>query len=331
MREGDGFLITDYSPMLNPRIKLRHLQAFLEVAKRRSFARAAEALAITQPGISKAIRELEDVLGTDLFERTSQGVALTQAGLTLLRHAGPAMRALGEGVMAVGDRHKGARWIRVGALSTVESRLLPLAIQRWHAQPGMAQGEVGISVVTGSSAFLLSRLRMGELDLVVGRMTEAREIRDLAFEHLYYEPLSLVVRAGHPLAGIDPLPPARLNAFPWVLPPPQTTLRQQVDSFCVRHSLTLPDRLLETLSLPVSLGYVQASDAVWIAPHEAVAGALAQGELAELALSLEARGGSVGMCSNATLNSSLTLEAFCEALREVAAARLDQGRTSHNP
>lgn len=304
--------------MLNARIKLRHLQAFLEVARQRSFARAAERLAITQPGISKTIRELEETLGTSLFDRTPKGVALNQAGLTLLRHAGPALRALEEGVQAIGDTD-GVRQLRVGALSTVESRLLPDALRGWHAE-GPPHADVGVSVVTGPSAFLLSRLRRGELDLVVGRMTEAREIQDLAFEHLYYERLLLVARAGHPLAGMSPLPPEALSAYPWVLPPPRTTLRQQVDSFCVRHSLILPARRLETLSLPLSRGYTLGSDAIWVAPEEAVDGSVAAGELYELALPLEQQGGSVGLCLNATLRPSLALEAFCERLRQVAAS-----------
>jgi len=100
--------------MLNARIKLRHLQAFLAVARQRSFARAAERLAITQPGISKTIRELEETLGTSLFERTPKGVALNQAGLTLLRHAGPAIRALEEGIGAIGEARDGVRRLRVG-------------------------------------------------------------------------------------------------------------------------------------------------------------------------------------------------------------------------
>lgn len=304
--------------MLNARIKLRHLQAFLEVARQRSFARAAERLAITQPGISKTIRELEETLGTSLFDRTPKGVALNQAGLTLLRHAGPALRALEEGVQAIGDTD-GVRQLRVGALSTVESRLLPDALRGWHAE-GTPHADVGVSVVTGPSAFLLSRLRRGELDLVVGRMTEAREIQDLAFEHLYYERLLLVARAGHPLAGMSPLPPEALSAYPWVLPPPRTTLRQQVDSFCVRHSLALPARRLETLSLPLSRGYTLGSEAIWVAPEEAVVESLAAGELCELALPLEQHGGSVGLCTNATLRPSLALEAFCERLRQVAAS-----------
>lgn len=313
--------------MLNARIKLRHLMAFLEVAKRRSFARAAEALAITQPGISKAIRELEDILETPLFERTPQGVALTQAGLTLLRHAGPAIRALDEGVSAIGDAHRGARWLRIGALSTVESRLLPMAIKRWHTTPPLGHNDTCLSVVSGASAYLLSRLRLGELDLVVGRMTEAREIGDLHFEHLYYEPLVIVVRIGHPLAQKAPLVARQLIEYPWALPPPQTTLRQQVDSFCVRHSITLPPLLLETLSLPVSYRYTLESDALWIAPREAVIEELEKGLLTELALPLEAHGGSVGICTNISMAASMTREAFCETLREVAAERIKP--TSH--
>lgn len=303
--------------MLNARIKLRHLQAFLEVARHRSFARAAEVLAISQPGISKTIKELEEILDALLFERTPRGVSLTQAGLTLLRHAGPAIRALEEGIGAVGEGHGGARWLRIGALSTVESRLMPEAIRRWQA----VEGECGVSVVTGPSAFLLSRLRRGELDLVVGRMTEAREILDLSYEHLYYERLVLVVRRAHPLAGHADLQATQLVAFPWVLPPPRTTLRQQVDSFFVRHGLELPERRLETLSLALSQRYTLDSDVIWVAPEEAVRETVDQGQLSELALPLELQGGSVGLCTNASLAPSLALETFCETLREVAADR----------
>lgn len=305
--------------MLNQRIKLRHLNAFLEVARRRSFARAAESLAITQPAISKAIRELEDNVGAMLFERAAQGVSLTQAGLTLLRHAGPAVRALEEGVEALADAHSGQRWLRVGALSTVESRLLPTAIQRWQGSP---QGQdVSIQVITGTSAFLLSRLASGELDVVVGRMTAAREIRDLAFEHLYYESLRLVVRAAHPLAGVALQSAEPLVDYPWALPPQRTTLRQQVDSFCVRHAISVPSPCLETLSLPISRRYVQDTDAIWIAPFEAVAEALDDGSLVELSLAFEQQGGSVGLCLNTSMQPTTALHGFCEVLRLVALER----------
>lgn len=304
--------------MLNARIKLRHLHAFLQVARQRSFARAAERLAITQPGISKTIRELEETLAVVLFERTPRGVSLTQAGLTLLRHAGPALRTLEEGIGAVGEGRTGASWLRIGALSTVESRLMPEAIHRWQAS---MEGEGGVSVVTGPSAFLLSRLRRGELDLVVGRMTAAREILDLNFEHLFYERLLLAVRAGHPLAAATELTPQDLTAYPWVLPPPQTTLRQQVDSFFVRHGLELPAQPLETLSLPLGRGFTLGSDAIWVAPEESAMEGLKTEELCELPLAMEQQGGSVGLCTNASLAPSLALDQFCYTLRAIAAEK----------
>ncbi|TMU28463.1 pca operon transcription factor PcaQ [Halomonas sp. ATBC28] len=302
--------------MLNARIKLRHLQAFLEVARQRSFARAAERLAISQPGISKTIRELEDTLAVSLFERTPLGVSLSQAGLTLLRHAGPAVRALEEGVDALQSQQKGADWLRIGALSTVESQLVPEALQRWQSN---TTTERGAQVLTGTSAFLLSRLRRGELDVVVGRMTEAREIHDLSFEHLYYERLQLVVRHNHPLLALPTLTAESISTYPWVVPPPQTTLRHQVDSFCVRHAIVLPPQRIETLSLALGQRYALTGDAIWIAPEEAVRTVIGSSELCELALPLEQHGGSVGICSNRSLRPTLAAEAFCEALREVAA------------
>jgi LysR family pca operon transcriptional activator len=87
--------------MIHSPTKLRHLAAFAEVARHGQFASAAEALSITQPGMSKTIRELETHLGVTLFERGPRGVKLTPAGRTLLRHTAPALRSIDEGIAAV--------------------------------------------------------------------------------------------------------------------------------------------------------------------------------------------------------------------------------------
>ncbi len=114
---------------------------------------------------------------------------------------------------------------------------------------------------------------------------------------------------------------ARLVDYPWILPPPQTTLRQQVDSFCVEHGLRAPERRLETLSLAISRRYVLDGEALWIAPREAVDEDVEAGRLVLLDVGLERQGGSVGVCLNASMQPRLALDAFCEALREVAAER----------
>ena len=64
---------------IDTRIKFRHLLCFLEIARQRSFAKAADALAVSQPAISKTLKELEEILEASLFERGKSGVSLTAA------------------------------------------------------------------------------------------------------------------------------------------------------------------------------------------------------------------------------------------------------------
>ena len=82
-------------------------------------------------------------------------------------------------------------------------------------------------------AYLLSQLRVGDVDLVVGRMTDSPEIQGMNFEHLYSESMTLVVRAGHPLTG-KPLDRSLLEHYPWVVPLANTTIRAFADSLFVQ-------------------------------------------------------------------------------------------------
>ncbi|MEO4045900.1 pca operon transcription factor PcaQ [Pseudomonas sp. CAU 1711] len=297
---------------IDKRIKFRHLQCFLEVARLGSLARAADRLAVSQPAVSKTLKELEEVLAAQLFERGKGGATLTEAGVAFLRYAGPCVQALREGVESLRGGEYQASSVRLGVLSTAEAAFLPEVVRRLHER----HSALVLSVVTGPSAHLLSQLRVGELELVVGRMTDSPEIQGLTFEHLYNEPLTLVVRAGHPLLG-RPFDAAALEDYPLVLPTAGTTIRKRIDSLFVEHGLRLPLRRLETLSLSLSRRYVDDSDALWVAPTDAVRGALACGELVELAPQLREAGGSVGICSNAALPLALGAHWCQEVLREV--------------
>ncbi|MDA3919767.1 MAG: LysR substrate-binding domain-containing protein [Salinisphaera sp.] len=299
--------------MIHSPIKLRHLVAFAEVARRGQLAAAAEALSITQPGMSKTIRELETSLGLSLFERGSRGVTLTPSGRTLLRHTAPALRAIAEGIEAV--KHDAPEAVvRLGALSNVEGGLLPAVLRALHAE----HPDLRIEVDTGTSAGLLRRLRLGELDLVLGRMAEAREIRDLAFEHLYYEPMILVVRAGHPLIT-EPAPTIQaISHYPWVIPPRGTTLREQLERFWVEQSIA-PAHALETLSLPLSQAYVMGSDTVWVTPADTARAAANSHQMVVVGPLIEIRGGSVGFAVNSSQPIAPAARQFCDCLRVVAA------------
>jgi LysR family transcriptional regulator, pca operon transcriptional activator len=74
--------------MVDQRIKFRHLQTFVEVARQKSVIRAAEILHVSQPAVTKTIRELEDILGVSLFDREGRGIRISRYGEVFLRHAG---------------------------------------------------------------------------------------------------------------------------------------------------------------------------------------------------------------------------------------------------
>ncbi|MCP8465590.1 pca operon transcription factor PcaQ [Pseudomonas sp. ZM23] len=300
---------------IDSRIKFRHLVCFLEVARQGSLARAADRLAVSQPAISKTLKELEDLLAASLFERGKSGASLTEAGVAFLRYAGPCVQALRDGVNSLRGGEYASSTVRLGALSTVESLLMPEVVRRLHERhPALV-----VSVTGGPSAHLLSQLRVGDLDLVIGRMTESPQIQGLAFEHLYSESMTLVARAGHPLAE-RPLSPSALEDWPLVLPSAGTTIRKSADSLLVQSDLGQPRRRLETLSTVLARRYVLSSDALWIAPLDSVRLDLRSGEMVELPLDVQEPGGSVGVCSNSTLPLSLGAHWCLEVLREVGEA-----------
>jgi LysR family pca operon transcriptional activator len=297
---------------IDTRIKFRHLVCFLEVARQGSLARASEKLAISQPALSKTLKELETLLTATLFVRSKSGAALTEAGVAFLRYAGPSVQALREGVNSLRSGEHEPFTARLGVLSTVESLLVPEVVCRLHARhPALV-----VSVVTGPSAYLLSQLRVGELDLVVGRMTDSPQILGLMFEHLYSESMTLVVRNGHPLLA-DPQAHEHIEHYPLVLPLAGTTIRKFADSLFVQHSISPPRQRLETLSLILSRRYVQCSQAIWVAPFDAVRQDLSRGDLVELELGIREPGGSVGLCSNPALTMSMAAQWCVEVLREV--------------
>ncbi|MBU1329768.1 MAG: pca operon transcription factor PcaQ [Gammaproteobacteria bacterium] len=300
---------------IDTRIKFRHLVCFLEVARQGSLARAADQLAVSQPAISKTLKELETLLGTSLFERSKSGARLSEAGVAFMRYAGPSVQALREGVSSLRAGEYSAATLRLGVLSTVESLLVPEVVRRLHARhPALVA-----SVVTGPSAHLLAQLHLGELDLVVGRMTDSPQIQGLTFEHLYSESMTLVVRAGHPLLDGVALR-ERLQAYPLVVPLAGTTIRKYADALFVQCGISPPRQRLETLSITLSRRYVQSSDALWIAPLDAVQLDLRSGELAELDLGVVEPGGSVGICRNTAVPLSLAAHGCVEVLREVGLA-----------
>lgn len=175
-------------------VELTPLRYFKAIAEARHMTRAAETLGVTQPALSAMLRKLEAEVGAELLHRTGKGVELTDAGRAFLVHAEEALRAAGQGVVAVRQLmglESGS--IRVGGGATATTYLLPpvvSAVRRKYAGLRFYVREAGSSTV---AAAVLS----GELDLgIVTLPVAVPGMRDLLTIPLVEDELRLIVPPG---------------------------------------------------------------------------------------------------------------------------------------
>jgi LysR family pca operon transcriptional activator len=307
------------------RLKLRHLQCLVVVAQERNLVRAAKGLALTQPAVSKTIAELEDIVGRRLLLRRRRGVELTPAADVLVRHAVVALRGLREGLGEALDQPEFDQVrVAVGALPNMAANLLPAAIAALHASTPALR----VRVASGTNAQLMTQLRQGEIDLVLGRLAQASAMADLHFEQLYSEPLLLVVRPGHPLAARRRPALDALAAYPLVVPVSGTLIRHTADAFFVAQGMAMPRCFVEATDTSFAFGLLQCADAVWFAPQGAVEGFVARGELRRLAIDTASTEGPVGLTvrrgSEPTEGARLLIEAIHGVVRQRGARRKPQ-------
>ncbi|MBL3669674.1 LysR family transcriptional regulator [Streptomyces sp. M2CJ-2] len=214
-------------------MELRQLEYFVAVAEEQNFTRAAERVHISQSGVSAQIRQLEQELGAELFDRSARTVTLTVAGKAALEHARAALaaaEAVGQAVGEVTDLIRGR--LTVGMV--IGCTLTPLfdALAAFHqAHPG-----VEISLLEDSSDRLVEGVRTGAVDLaLIGTATATPDGLDALT--IISERLVAAVPAGHPLAKQQRVTLRDLIAHPIVCMPPGTGLRTVFDQACAAQSL----------------------------------------------------------------------------------------------
>lgn len=305
--------------MIDPRIKLRHLVCFLEVARLKSVGNAADLLHISQPAVSKTIKELEQLLGGSLFDRSKRKLFLTPFGEVFNRYASTSLAALRQGIDVARGTHE-ATTVRVGALPTVSARILPDAVEAFTA----TGTGVHTRVITGPNDYLLTLLRTGDVDFVIGRMTEPDAMVGLSFEHLYSERVVMAVRPEHPLLAERPFELPMIEAYQTLMPTPNSVIRNLVDRMLLAHGITHLRDEIETVSNAFGRAYVRQTDAIWIISEGVVAVDVAEGQLALLPVDTSETTGPVGLTTRTDMVSTLAADSLMQAVRDVA-ARIRRG------
>jgi LysR family pca operon transcriptional activator len=296
--------------MIDSRVRFRHLRTFIEVVRQNSVGRAAQVLSVSQPAVTKTIRELEDILDKKLFEKDGRSLKITRYGEVFLRHAGASVAALQTGIDSLSRIDAGPP-VRIGALPTVSARIMPRVMKRF-----LAEGtDSPVKIVTGENQVLLGQLRTGTLDLVVGRLAAPEQMAGLTFEYLYSEQVRFVVHAGHPLLARDQFDFERIRDYTILMPPAGSVIRPYVDRYLLAHGIAELPHAIETVSDSFGHVFVAQTDAVWVISEGVVIREIAAGRLGALPIDTADTQGAVGLTTRQDAPSNASLEILSRTIR----------------
>ncbi|WP_296428510.1 pca operon transcription factor PcaQ [Yoonia sp.] len=299
---------------MDRRIKFRHLEAFICIARAKSLKAAADMLNLTQPAVSKTLKDLETILGVTLMDRGRAGVRLRPEGAVFLQFAEQSTAALQSGLTSIASLGTAGGMLTIGALPSVSARLLPAAVNIFRR----TAPDTVLQLLEGPHAYLTDHLRSGALDLVVGRMGRPDSMKNLSFTQLHEEKVVIVAAPGHPLAGAVRLD--QIKGHPVIYPPKGSAIRPLVARLMIASGLALFDDRIETTSAAfgraMALGSAQA---VWFISQGVVDDDIATGRLVKLAINMEPTIGPVGIMARSEENPTPVAHLFRQSLFQAAA------------
>lgn len=302
-------------------IDLRQCRHVLALNQHRNFARAADALGLTQPALTRSLQALEKSIGARLFDRDRTRVAPTPVGERLIEQA----RLLVNQARDIEQDLKQMLGLEVGLLR-IGAGPYPADLSVGTAVGRLVRRHPALMVdlSVGDWSDLISRVASGELELAIADTGVAEQDDRLVVESLPRHQLRLFCRAGHPLAGRTALTLDELRQYPLVgtALPPQLAALAAKDSKGVRANLpvgvTAPEIRVDTFTLARRI--VMQSDAVGGAVPSQIQDSVERGELLMLPLELPWLKTNYGIIRLANRTPSPAATAFMEILREVDAA-----------
>jgi DNA-binding transcriptional LysR family regulator len=259
-------------------MELRDIEYFAVVAEHGHLGRAAAALGLSQPALSKSLQRLEAALAVKLVKRTTKGVALTAEGSVLLlrvRDLRLSLRNIAREIAEVSDGRAGL--LRVGAGAAMAPEFLSSALSALLRDAPRTRLQVQIA----DNDTMVPALHDGELDVVVNFL---RSAEGLVCHRLYEEQFVVCASARHPLAGRSTVPLAALAGERWALASSEPTLLAQrwLYQKFLDAGLRPPDIAFESRSAVLRLRMVGGSNLLTFASHSLVRQSATTSELAIL-------------------------------------------------
>jgi DNA-binding transcriptional LysR family regulator len=246
-------------------MKLHQLAALVNAVESGSLRRAAEKMRLSQPALSRSIRELELETGVKLLERTALGVKATVYGEALMLRSKIVESELRQARDDIAHLKAATHGdLRIGATPVAAFSLLPVVLARFKK----SRPQLRVTVSDGMGAGLLNGLRQGDFDFVFGRVYEAIDPREFSVDVLFDDSLVVVARRGHPLAQARRGAKIDWNEYEWILPGEDSPARTGFQRTFHERTGTMPKCTIEANSFVTMLTLLSQTDLLGVAPHQ---------------------------------------------------------------
>lgn len=303
--------------LLSSQIKLRHMIVAAMIAERGSIREASAALHLTQPAMSRTLADSERILGVRLFDRVPKGMTVTENGAVLVARMRLVTSEVGALLRHAGDISRGGRGeVRVGTLLAGTADILPAALFEVTTK----HPNISVAVFEGTPDLLHEQLMSGQIDLAVGRVLPLASMPGVDVEPLYDDKVQVVCAPNHQRSGHRGTLAELINEA-WILPPRDTSLRQQIEVAFVRECGRTVDCVIECVA-PVPLrALVMRGEHLAVVPSGVFADDLSQDVLVSLEVDIEGTLVPVGIISRSGSEMPAGVNVFIAALRDAVRSR----------
>ncbi|SDE27543.1 LysR family transcriptional regulator [Ruegeria marina] len=310
--------LSDIAPQLPRRVTLPQLQAIIATAEAENFTLAARQMQLSQPTVHRAVATLEREIGRPLFDRTGFGLVPTRACRSLVRAARLMVAELLQAAtdLAELDGDEGGL-IVIGALPLSRTALLPGALARFRK----VRRNTRVAIYDGLYDELLSSLRSGRIDMLLGALRDPPPIDDIEQEFLFEDRLAIVSRPGHPLAHRRSLSASELVRFGWVVPRAGTPVHKQFSSMFIEAGLPQPQSLIESGSVLMMRELLGQSELLGCIPAAQAHAELQRGLLKRLDVAFHPPGRQIGITLRSGWKPTVGQRLMLDAIRQTAEER----------
>jgi len=294
------------------RLTSAQVRGMLSLAETGSFVAAAQSVGLSEPALHRAVRELELLCGTPFVERRGRGVGLTAAGQKLARGLALGVAELSAALEESGK--EGGR-LSIGAMALSRSLLLPATLAALSQKAPTAH----VDVVEGSYLELVESLRGGSVDVIIGAL-RVHPPRDLHEEPLFTDRLTVIGRAGHPLAdrhaGYHDL-----TLYPWIVARRASGLLDRWQQLFDKAGMERPTAPIQCGSVALIRGVLVRSDFLTLLSPDQVRAEIDAGQLIEIKSDAPDTARTIGAITRRDWYPTELQRQFLDELRAVAKAR----------